>query len=312
MKLLCLFCSLILGFISYAQTEESDNSIALSVVMPETLEGLDYSQLSKIDTKVRSIISNYGVGASGYSNNFVIYPKFGIVDQSVVEGGMQNITVVTVEFSLFIKQVDNNLMFGSFNKTIKGSGTNKTTALTNAVQLIPVKDKELEKFITGSKQKIIDYYTKNCDRILSEATSLNSAGDLEKALGVLSNVPQEVPCYEKVKAKMVEVYKAYVNKQCKQQLNEANAHIAAQRYNQALTILASIDPSSTCNSDVKAAISKIESQVSEKEKRDYEEKMERYKNSVELEKERINAVRDIAVAYYNRTQPTYNYLMIIR
>ena len=56
----------------------------------------------------------------------------------------------------------------------------------------------------------------------------------------------------------------------------------------------------------------IENKVSGQEKRAYEEKMERYKNSVELEKERISAVRDIAVAYYNRTQPTYNYLLIIR
>ena len=131
-------------------------------------------------------------------------------------------------------------------------------------------------------------------------------------MGVLSNVPEEVACYEKIKTKSIEVYKAYVNKACKQQLNEANAHIAGQRYNQALTILASIDPSSTCNAEVKSTISKIESKVTDQEKRAYEEKMERYKNSVELEKERIGAVRDIAVAYYNRTQPTYNYLMIIR
>jgi hypothetical protein len=312
MKLITLVLGLLTITSLFGQNQTVSNPIALSVVMPENLEGLDYNHISKMDTKVRSIISNYGVGASGYSNNFVIYPKFGIVDESVVEGGMQNITVITVEFSLFIKQVDNNLLFGSFNRTIRGSGTNKSTALTNAVQLIPFKDKELESFIANSKQKIIDYYNTNCDRILSQATTLCSAGDLEKALGVLSNVPEEVACYEKIKTKSIEVYKSYVNKECKRQLNEANAHIAGQRYNQALTILSSIDPASVCNSEVKSTILNIENKVSGQEKRAYEEKMERYKNSVELEKERISAVRDIAVAYYNRTQPTYNYLMIIR
>lgn len=109
MKDLLLIAFVFFMGVSYSQ--EANNSIALSIVLPESLEGLDYSQISKIDTKIRSIVSNYGVGSSGYSNNFVIYPKFGIVEVSVVEGGMQNITVVTVEFSLFIKQVDNNLLF---------------------------------------------------------------------------------------------------------------------------------------------------------------------------------------------------------
>jgi thioredoxin-like negative regulator of GroEL len=158
----------------------------------------------------------------------------------------------------------------------------------------------------------VEYYNTNCDRILSQASALNSAGDLEKALGVLSNVPEEVPCYERIKAKAIEVYKAYVNQLCKQQLNEANSLIAKQDYNGALKVLASIDPSSSCNQDAKTAISKVEGKVSEQQRQDYKERMERYNNSVELEKERIRAVRDIATAYYNRTQPTYNYLMIIK
>lgn len=310
MRALLLLVLISVGFVSTGQ--ESNNSIALSIVLPETLEGLDYTQISKIDTKIRSIVSNYGVGASGYSNNFVIYPKFGIVDVSVVEGGMQNITVVTVEFSMFVKQVDNNILFSSFNKTIKGSGANKSAALTNAIQLIPTKDKDLQTFIESSKSKIVEYYNTNCDRILSQASSLYSAGDLEKALGVLSNVPEEVPCYEKIKAKAIEIYKAYTNKLCKQQLNEANSLVAKQDYSGALKILATIDPGSSCNQDVKSAITKVEGKVTEKERQDYSERMERYKNSVELEKERIHAVRDIATAYYNRTQPTYNYLMIIK
>jgi hypothetical protein len=310
MKTIFFLIALLIGGITYSQ--ETTSTIALSVVIPEYLEGLDYSQTSKLDTKIRSIISNYGVGASGYSNNFVIYPKFGIMDVSVVEGGMQNITVVTVEFSMFVKQVDNNLLFSSFNKTIKGSGSNKTAALTNAVQLIPTKDKDLQSFIESSKKKIVDYYNVNCDRILSQATALNSSGDLEQALGVLSNVPEEVPCYEKIKAKAIEVYKAHVNKQCKQQLNEANSMIAKQDYSGALKVLASIDPASSCNADVKSSIAKVENKVTDQERQEYAERMEKYKNSVELEKERIHAVRDIAVAYYNRTQPTYNYLMIIK
>jgi hypothetical protein len=258
------------------------------------------------------LVSNNGIGAKGYNNNFVIYPKFEVWEEKLVESGMQDILVVDCQISFYVKQVDNNLIYASINKPLRGNGKDKKLAITNAISRLNVSDKDLSDFINTAKIKINKYYDENCDRILSEATSLSSAGNFEKSLGILSNVPQEVSCYEKIKTKMVEVYKAYVNKQCTQQLNEANAHIAAQRYDQALTILSNIDPSSSCNSEVKSTISKIESKVTEQERRAYEERMEVYKNTVELEKERIKAVRDIAVAYYNRTQPTYNYLLIVR
>jgi len=310
-KIIILIIVFITNFV-LSQSSENVGKISLAVVMPDNIEGIENTQLSKIESKITQLVSNNGMGAQGYNNNFVIYPKFEIWDQKVVESGMQDMIILDCQISFYIKQVDNNLIYASINKSLRGNGKDKRLAITNALSRLNINDKDLINFIDNAKIKINKYYEENCERILSEATALNSSGDLEKALGVLSNVPQEVQCYEKVKSKMVEVYKAYVNKQCKQQLNEADAHIAAQRYNQALSILANIDPSSSCSSNVKSSISKIESKVSEKEKRDYEEKMERYKNSVELEKERIKAVRDIAVAYYNRTQPTYNYLMIIR
>jgi hypothetical protein len=312
MKSLFLLLALVLFYKIKAQNSENVGKISLAVVMPENIEGLEISQLSKIESKIIQLVSNNGMGAKGYNNNFVIYPKFEVWDEKTVESGMQDILVIDCQISFYIKQVDNNLIYGSINKSLRGNGKDKRLALTNAISRLNISDKDLIEFINSTKVKINKYYEENCERILSQATSLASSGELEKAIGILSNVPEEVSCYEKVKQKAVEVYKAYVNKICKQQINEANSHIAAQRYNQALSILSDIDPSSSCNADAKSAITKIEAKVSEQEKRAYDEKMERYKNSVELEKARINAVKEIAVAYYNRSQPTYNYLMIVR
>jgi hypothetical protein len=70
----------------------------------------------------------------------VIYPKFAIYETNVVEGGMQNITVVSVELSLFIKQVDNNMLFSTISKQLKGSGSSKELAITNAISKIPTND----------------------------------------------------------------------------------------------------------------------------------------------------------------------------
>jgi hypothetical protein len=87
--------------------------------MPDNVEGLNTSQLSKLETKISQIVVASGLAASGYNNNFVVYPKFAIYETNLVEGGMQNITVITSELSLFIKQVDNNIMFSTISKSTK-------------------------------------------------------------------------------------------------------------------------------------------------------------------------------------------------
>ena len=58
-----------------AQSSSDIGKIALSVIMPENVDGLDVSQLSKMETKITQIVSSTGLAASGYNNNFVIYIK---------------------------------------------------------------------------------------------------------------------------------------------------------------------------------------------------------------------------------------------
>jgi hypothetical protein len=64
---------------------------------------------------------------------------------------MQNITVVTAELSLFIKQVDNNLLFSTISKSLKGSGSSKELAITNAISKITTNDPDFKTFIETGK-----------------------------------------------------------------------------------------------------------------------------------------------------------------
>jgi hypothetical protein len=299
-------------FSYFCQSQEEVGKISLSLVMPEALEKVDYAQLSKLETKINTLTSNYGIGSSGYNNNFIIYPKFAIYDVSVIEGGMQNITVVTIDFSLFICQSDNNLIFSSITKTLKGSGRDEYSAVNNAIQLIPAKDGDFELFINSGKQKINKYYEDNCDRILSNATSLSKSVNYEEALGILMQVPREVPCYEKIKEKSLEIYMLYLNKKCKSQLSEGDALIANQNYDQALNVLLQIDPISDCFNEAQNRIKSIENKITEQKKDERELEIKKYENEVELEKKRIEAIKEIAVAYYQRTQPTYNYNVLMK
>ncbi len=312
-KILLIFVFNIVTYIIYAQSTSDIGKIALSVIMPENVDGLDASQLSKLETKIIQIVSGSGIAASGYNNNFVIYPKFAIYESNVVEGGMQNITVITCELSLFIKQVENNVLFSSVSMQLKGSGNAKTTAITNSISKIPINDNQFKTFIETGKSKIIQYYESKCDDIISKSDGLIKMQKYEDALGLLMTVPEEVTsCYTKIQGKSIEAYKAFQNQRCAKQIQEAKTSLASTNYNGALEILSRIDPSSSCFKEGQSLIKNAEAKVNVEEKKQWDLKMKVYNDNVALEKERINAMKEVAAAYYKSKPTTVNYSYIIR
>lgn len=299
-------------FTVYAQSSSDVGKIALSIVMPDNVEGMDVSQLSKLQTKITQIVATSGLAASGYNNNFVIYPKFAIYESSVVESGMQDITIITCELTLFIKQVDNNVVFSTISKPLKGNGKSKNIAITNALSKININDLDYKSFIETGKGKIVQYYESKCQDIITKSESLVKKQDYEQALGLLMSVPEEVSCYNKVQEKSIEAYKAYQNQKCAVQLQEAKTQLASNNYSTALDVLSEIDPSTPCFKESQVLVNNVAAKVDAEEKKQWDLQMKQYNDSVSLEKHRINAVKEIASAYYKSRPTTVNYLYLIR
>lgn len=311
-KILFIIVTLCYFTFTAAQTIDDVGKIALSVVMPKNVDGLTVSQLSKLESKITQITTKAGLAALSYNQTFVIYPKFAIYESNVVEGGMQDITVVTAELSLFIKQVSNNLLFSSINKTLKGSGKTKELAITNAISQIPVSDKDFRIFITRGKQKIIAYYEANCDDILIKADSYIKMQQYDHALGLLMSVPEEIPlCYERVITKSTETFKAYQNHVCAEKIQQAKTASASMKYIDALSYLSQINASTACYQEAQSLIKTIETKITTEEIKQWNFQMKQHNDAVSLEKQRVNAIKEIAVSYY-KSQPTninYNYIV---
>jgi hypothetical protein len=309
-----LFKIFVLLFVStsFSQTENNVGKIALSVIMPDNIESLSAGNLSKLETKIIQILTASGLAATGYNNNFVIYPKFAIYETSIVESGMQDITISTCELSLFIKQVDNNVIFATISKSLKGNGKDKQISITNAISKINVKDADFQTFISNGKSKIIAYYEAKCNDIITKAESLVKMQDYEQALGILMSVPEEVGCFSKIQQKSIEAYKAYQNQHCKEQLQSAKTQIASNDFKNALNTLSQIDPSTPCYKESQTLVANADSRLDAEEKRQWEMKVKIYNDNVALEKERINAIKDIAVAYYKSKPTTISYTYLIR
>lgn len=303
---------LLISIPSFSQSKEDIGKISLSIVMPENLEYLNFSQLSMLETKITAILTSSGIAATGYNNNFVVYPKFAIYESNVVEGGIQNITIVSAELSLFIKQVDNNLLFATINKPIKGSGSSKSLAITNAISKIQINDPDFKVFIETGKSKIISYYEANCYDIIQKSESFAKLQKYDYSFGLLMSVPDGISsCKNKIQEKAIEVYRLYQSHICSELIQKAKTTLAKSDYIGALNIISEIDPSTNCYKEAQLIAKYTEKQLKDEEKKQWNFQMQQYNDEVGLAKYRIEAIKQIAVSYYKsqRKNVTYNYLI---
>ncbi len=302
------------GYTGVAQKEKSGagdvGKIALNVVVPQSYEGLTPAQLSKLQSKITRVATANGMSGSGMGT-FVLYPKVELYDEVVVEG-MKNITVVEGEVTLFVKQLDNNVIFSTYSRTLKGSGFSKSKAVTDLIKKIPTRDPKVAAFLKEAKEKIIAYYEAKCDDIIAKADNQVKMQQYKSALGTLMQVPEEVSCYSRISDKAVEVYQAYSEQHCKEQMQAAKASAANNDYRSCLYALSQIDPSSSCSKDAESLMKQMAAKVDAEEKKEWDFMMKRYNDSVSLEKQRINAVKEVASAYYKSQPKTVNYTTVIK
>lgn len=313
MKKTLLFLVIISSAKLYAQSEtEAFGKIALSVVMPDNSEYLERTQLSKIETKITQIVTSSGLAASGFDKSFVIYPKFEIYNTSVVENGIEDLTVTECEITLFVKQTENNIIYATVSKQLKGFGKTKGVAITSAISKIPVNDPEFSSFINTAKNKIIAYYNTKCSDIILKADALAKKQDYGQALNILLTIPEEVDCYNKVQERTVAIYKAYQNQLCAKQILQAKAILAQKNYSEALNILGDIDPSTTCFVEAKALIKSSQTEIDAEQQKQWNLRLKMYDDRIALEKQRIEAAKEIAISYAQAHPKTVTYYTLIK
>lgn len=117
MKVHILFF-LFLSFYLTGVAQQQDSGIVIGIVLPERQDDVNANSFCLLETKLKSVTAKNGIFSDSYSS-FVMYPKINIIDNALVEGGLRNITVVELEITLFVKQFETNVGFGSCSKTLK-------------------------------------------------------------------------------------------------------------------------------------------------------------------------------------------------
>lgn len=289
----------------YAQ----ETTFALSLINVKT-ESLTEEQVQQLNTKVTQIIDRYGFVAHSSEQSFGIEPSIQLVEENIMEG-MQKQTFVTLEFALVAKQVNGGIVLGSIEKIITGGGSNRSTAISNAIRTLSAKDASYQQFIDGIKPKMQRYYAENCETIIAKSDRLLSVGEPAAALVELSKVPMEAAkCSQMMNGKIETAFKAFQQQYCRELMQVAQAHIAANNYGTALSVLAMIDPSSSCGPQSLQLINRAEGQIDAELQRRWDWLRMVHKDRMELERYRYEAMVAIAQAYYGRADNSINILLV--
>ncbi|MCH5318853.1 MAG: hypothetical protein J1E38_03995 [Paramuribaculum sp.] len=290
-------------------------SIGFGVAFPQDDSNIDESNSKLLLNRLHGILNSSDITDDG--SDFVIVPKISTLSEDIIEGGMKNIYQLDIELTLEVLQLSTQKTFGTTSIDLNGYGMRyKKAAIKDALGKIKKSDKQLNAFFQETKKKIIDYYEKNSASILSSASTAASNGDYEQAIAILTSFPTGIKGSEDAQKKLMEVYNKYQTHNCKQIILQAKSAISVKNYNAALSLLSSIDSDSSCSSEATSLISSINKEVraseaqaradaQRREQMAHDDQVRREQMAYNLTKTRINAAKEVAKAYYQRTYPKY-------
>ena len=191
----------------------------------------------------------------------------------------------------------NELVFSTVTLTVRGVGNTDAKCYLNALSNIKPTSSKLTTFVQEGKEKIINYYNQQAPKMLLKAQSLASMQSFEEAIWMLLTIPSECNFYEQALQEGVAIYKDMLKYQCQQNLAAAKAAWMANYDKEgaleASMYLALILPDSGCYEEAEKLNNEIKSRMRE----DYDFEMKKYNDAIALEKELINAMREVGVAF---------------
>lgn len=272
--------------------------IPISVLAGDDAETFPAGAKAMVENKLTQLLTRNGVAGIDYLGQFVLTVTTTPIDKDVIPGPPQKIAE-KMEMNLYIVDVFAKTIFSATSLTVRGIGENDNRCYLNAISRMPLQSPELSKFIDDGKKKIIDYYDHEADNLIKKAQFLSSQKQYEEAMNVISLIPQQCSKYDAALAAGLQIYQAYLDNQCNINLAAARSAWAAQQNAvgaaAAGQYLENILPDAGCYGEAMELYREIKGKVLD----DWKFEMKKYQDGVDLEKQRISAMRDIGVAYGN-------------
>ena len=297
--------SIALALMSLTLFAANTTFLPITVMVEDLTEPFPAGAKALMESKLTQVLTQNGIAGMDYQGQFALTVVAVPIDKDIIAGPPAKIAE-KMELNLFIVDLYNKTIFSSTAINVRGLGETETKSYIDAIRRMPVQSKALTKFIDEGKAKIIDYYDAKAPQMIRKAQALCQQKEYGEALHILTLIPEECKYYDEALNAGVKVYQAYVDNQCNINLAAARQAWAAEQnskgaYN-AGEYLAQILPDAACYGEAMELYKEIKGKVLD----DWKFEMKIYQDGVDIEKERIKAMRDIGVAW-GEHQPKETY-----
>ncbi len=287
-KIIVLFMTL-LPMTVFCQTTDIDR-LTIGAVMPD-YENIPVEALQNLETRIQSLVTSQGVADNLSAERFVITARVDVTTKDITQTAPPKVSM-KMDVTFIIGDIVEDKIYGTHTMSIAGIGINETKAYITAFQRIKSNNPALQKFVSDSKQKILDFYNGNCPFIISSAEQKASMGQYDEAITQLITVPSVcADCYAQCQTKSLEVYEQRrANEQ--EKLDHAGRELIRQARSawnvkhdyecaqKALDLLAQVDPDASCVGEADALVSEIDAHLRKKEAAQWEFKMRQYEDNL--------------------------------
>ena len=293
MKLQHIIFSALLIFSAGLKAQEKLDDFGRIVLNSHLSDKLTVPQEAKnfLLTKLTQITSNNGMGGNAVNPRFIITANVNVGTKDIIAGPPQMIAQ-NLEVTLLIGDAISNTVFSNVILNIKGVGTNENKAYVEAFKSINPKNPQIVAFLEEGKQKIIQFYSTQCDFIIKDAMASSKLGKYDDAIYKLALVPEVCQeCYFKCIDTMLSVYQTKIDTEGKKKFNDAKVLWAGNQTSagaeQAGDLLSQIDPMAGCQPEVTQFINSINAKLNADEKAKWDFKMKQYADKVSMQKEQL-------------------------
>jgi hypothetical protein len=279
----------------FANAQDCDIDISIANITKGEVVPQAVNQ--RLEAKLSTALARLGIVAADYDAQFFIVGRFDDAYNDITSGSSQKVAVKTT-LTLSIGDAINQKVFATESFDLKGVGSTDEQAYTKALNSISSSNQNLLNFIQQGKERIIEYYDANYSVFLTKARNAMAARNYDEALYYSTSIPSCCVGYKEACNLTSQIYTDNMNYIAQNLLAQARAAWAespdAEGARKAYIYLSQIDPSSSSYS----AAQSLGKEISQRTKQQWDfENVQKYNDAVALEKQRIEAAKQVAVAW---------------
>ena len=178
---------------STQDVDYAKGSIKMAVMIQN---GLSDDLTILLEGRMKNIAAKNNVATDGANPAIVLAPTLVEIKRDITATVPPKHTV-EYEFSLYVANVVTGDIYATKQMQLVGVGDSDELASKNAVTSIAPGDAVYADFIRTAEDKVVSYYEKNGDQLISDALSMSSRNEFDQALLILNSFPEGCSLYSK-------------------------------------------------------------------------------------------------------------------